>query len=231
MSDSCEIQHARGTQCASAACRSDGVYVEGLSEYLVTSATDCLRLVAFGAANRAVRATSYNESSSRSHAILQLQIERQVSGDTRITRSKLNLVDLAGSERWDTNAPPGDGAHTSEMTHINLSLLTLSKCITSLAKRDRKRGGGGSSPRLGHPSTAEGSDRDSGAVHVPYRESKLTHLLKDALGGNSKTRLVCTLSPAMSSAAESFQTMVRWARLAALPAAASHLTLDCTDFC
>ena len=208
----------------------DGVYVEGLSEYLVTSATDCLRLVAFGAANRAVRATSYNESSSRSHAILQLQVERQVSGDTRITRSKLNLVDLAGSERWDTNAPPGDGAHTSEMTHINLSLLTLSKCITSLARRDRKRGGGGSaSPRLGHPSTAEGEREGGGAVHVPYRESKLTHLLKDALGGNSKTRLVCTLSPAMSSAAESFQTLVSCPAPRVLPSTApstrSHLDL------
>jgi len=210
----------------------DGVYVEGLSEYLVTSATDCLRLVAFGAANRAVRATSYNESSSRSHAILQLQIERQVSGDTRITRSKLNLVDLAGSERWDTNAPPGDGAHTSEMTHINLSLLTLSKCITSLARRDRKRGAGGSSPRLGHPSTSEG-DRDSAAVHVPYRESKLTHLLKDALGGNSKTRLVCTLSPAMSSAAESFQTLVRVAQSCVSPTPwPLHAgTSYCADFC
>ena len=180
----------------------DGVYVEGLSEYLVTSATDCLRLVAFGAANRAVRATTYNESSSRSHAILQLQIERQVSGDTRITRSKLNLVDLAGSERWDMSGP-GSAAHTSEMTHINLSLLTLSKCITALAKRD-KATAGSTSPRLGIT-----ADEGGGPVrHVPYRESKLTHLLKDALGGNSKTRLVCTLSPAAPSAGESFQTLV-----------------------
>eukprot|EP01138_Halocafeteria_seosinensis_P002400 gb/GECG01002457.1/.p1 GENE.gb/GECG01002457.1/~~gb/GECG01002457.1/.p1 ORF type:complete len:1247 (+),score=219.20 gb/GECG01002457.1/:1-3741(+) len=169
----------------------DGVYVEGLSEYLVTNAKDCLAIVAQGSKNRAIRATHMNEFSSRSHSILQLQIERQESGASSLIRSKLNLVDLAGSERWTSDRSVNmDDAHISEMTNINLSLHTLSRCIESLAKKNKTRSG----KRI--------------PQHLPYRESKLTYLLKDSLGGNARTRIIVTVSPAESNVQETLNSLM-----------------------
>ena len=85
----------------------EGIYVEGLSEFLVTCPGDCLGIIARGEANRAVRGTHMNEYSSRSHSIFQLHIEQQESGSPEVRRSKLNLVDLAGSEKWDTTVEMG----------------------------------------------------------------------------------------------------------------------------
>jgi len=76
--------------------QAEGIYVEGLSEFLVTCPEDCLGIIARGEANRAVRGTHMNEYSSRSHSIFQMHIEQQASGSPEVRRSKLNLVDLAG---------------------------------------------------------------------------------------------------------------------------------------
>ena len=130
----------------------EGIYVEGLSEFLVTCPGDCLGIIARGEANRAVRGTHMNEYSSRSHSIFQLHIEQQESGSPEVRRSKLNLVDLAGSEKWDTTVEMGR-EHISELTNINLSLHTLSRCIAALASKT--------------------------PAHVPFRESRLTRLLRD----------------------------------------------------
>jgi len=161
----------------------EGVYVEGLTEYMVTNAADALAIVAKGEHNRAVRATDMNEYSSRSHTLIQMQIEKQDSGALGVVRSKLNLVDLAGSEKWKTGLEMTDG-HVSELTNINLSLYTLSRCISALA-------------------ATAGGRRE----HVPFRESKLTRLLRDSLGGNAKTRVIATLSPVASNADESVSTI------------------------
>ncbi|CAE7516223.1 KRP95, partial [Symbiodinium microadriaticum] len=98
-------------------------------------------------------------------------------------RAKFNLVDLAGSEKWNTKLNMGDD-HISELTNINLSLHTLAKCISALVK------------------VAKGKDS-----HIPYRESKLTRLLQDSLGGNSRTFLIATLSPSMLNVDESISTL------------------------
>ena len=97
-------------------------------------------------------------------------------------RSKLNLVDLAGSEKWDVHEEIGT-AHISELTNINQSLHTLSRCIEALAK--------------------PGGERS----YVPYRESKLTRLLQDSLGGSAKTRLFAMLSPSSACAREAQATL------------------------
>ena len=88
----------------------EGIYVEGLSEFLVTCPADCLGIIARGEANRAVRGTHMNEYSSRSHSIFQLHIEQQESGSPEVRRSKLNLVDLAGAGRGREGGGGGRGA-------------------------------------------------------------------------------------------------------------------------
>lgn len=159
-----------------------GTFVNGLSEYAVRSANDCFALIRAGEENRAVRETQMNELSSRSHSIFTLVLEQKtVNDDGECTlRSKFNMVDLAGSEKWDLRQDMR-ADRVAEMTRINLSLHTLGKCVAALA-----------------------SDKD---VHVPYRESKLTRLLADSLGGNSVTRLVATLSPAADCVEESISTL------------------------
>ncbi|OQR81939.1 kinesin, partial [Thraustotheca clavata] len=159
--------------------RTNGIYVEGLSEYVVRSVHDCLALLQCGEENRAVRATHMNLVSSRSHSAFQIFLESKRKDGT-LTKSKFNLVDLAGSEKWH-----GDSAmqynHVSEMTNINLSLHTLGRCIGALSTK--------------------------GNSHVPYRDSKLTRLLQDSLGGNTKTRIIATLSPSIDCVDESISTL------------------------
>ena len=177
-----------------------GVYVEGLSEFAVRSAADCLALLRVGEEQRARRETRMNAFSSRSHSLFQLVIEQRLqdaSGERHL-RSKFNLVDLAGSEKWDTGAGLG-AAHIGELTRINLSLHTLGRCIAALARRCR-------------PDAKSSAGRSDGAAssrtpHVPYRDSRLTRLLQDSLGGNCKTRIVATLSPAAACSAETASTL------------------------
>ncbi|KAL7995886.1 putative kinesin-like protein [Plasmopara halstedii] len=162
--------------------RKHGIYVEGLSEYAVKGVSDCLQLLQSGEQNRAVRSTHMNQVSSRSHSVFQLLLEQRRKDGT-VLKSKFNLVDLAGSEKWNLNTDMQEN-HITEMTNINLSLHTLGRCIASLSSKSTK-----------------------GSTHVPYRDSKLTRLLQDSLGGNTKTKIIATLSPSLDCVDESISTL------------------------
>ncbi|PRT54954.1 Kinesin-like protein KIF13A [Wickerhamiella sorbophila] len=147
-------------------------YVEGLSEFTVKNVAQVLKYLKQGNAIRATASTNMNSHSSRSHAVFSLEI-RQLTyedGGTEEKRSLLRLVDLAGSER--TNATGATGQRLREGSNINKSLVTLGRVISALA-----------------------SDRRSTLQVIPYRESVLTRLLQDSLGGNSKTAMIACISP------------------------------------
>ncbi len=163
------------------------IYVQGLSEYNVKSVSDTLQLLKIAEDNRTVRETHMNQFSSRSHSIFQIYVEQKKlsseDGGEVYLRAKYNLVDLAGSEKWNLNKYMRD-EHVTEMTNINLSLHTLGRCISSLAQRSL------------------GKD-----MHVPFRDSKLTRLLQDSLGGNARTYLLATVSPLRANIEETISTL------------------------
>ncbi|KAJ3190381.1 Kinesin-like protein kif3b [Gaertneriomyces sp. JEL0708] len=154
-----------------------GVYVKDLSTHIVKSPKEMLSLMDLGNKSRSVGATLMNAQSSRSHSIFTITIE-QSEGD-RIKAGKLHLVDLAGSERQSKTGATGD--RLKEATKINLSLSALGNCISALV--------------------------DGKSTHVPYRDSKLTRLLQDSLGGNAKTLMIATLSPASYNFDETVSTL------------------------
>ncbi|GMI14055.1 hypothetical protein TrVE_jg2946 [Triparma verrucosa] len=158
------------------------VFVSGLSEYRVTSLDDVLTLIDAGSKSRALRSTDMNDVSSRSHAVLQLSVEAESVGEdfSVLKRAKLNLVDLAGSEKMNTKANITRG-HKNELTNINSSLSTLGNVMAALGDKSR--------------------------THVPYRDSKLTRLLQDSLGGNTKTTVICCVSPCSSAVDETTSTL------------------------
>jgi hypothetical protein len=159
-----------------------GIFVDGLSEHLVTSPAEVLKLIADGQARRAVGRTDMNEHSSRSHSVVTLFIETCDDGDEeRLTQAsaKLHLIDLAGSERQKGTGATGE--RLKEGAQINLSLTALGGVISALT--EKKRG------------------------HVPYRDSKLTRLLQDSLGGNSVTVMLCNASPAAVNAEETMSAL------------------------
>ena len=160
-----------------------GVHVEGISEYLVGSASDCLALVERGDENRVSRRTHMNDVSSRSHSIFQIIIE-QAREFGRVVRSKINICDLAGSERWDIMMRDMNDGHVRELTNINTSLHTLGRCIAALS-----------------------ANSGLASSHIPYRESKLTRLLRDSLGGNARTCLLAAVSPIERSVDETISTL------------------------
>lgn len=174
-----------------------GVFVEGLSEWAVRSPTDIYGLMKKGQQSRATAATKLNDVSSRSHAVFIIVVEQMsiISDENgnknpknfenedafkHIKVGKLNLVDLAGSERLSITG--ATGKRLEECKKINQSLSALGNVIAALT--DRK-------PR----------------AHIPYRDSKLTRLLEDSLGGNCKTTMMAMVSPAYSSFAESLSTL------------------------
>ena len=135
-----------------------GTFVEGLSEYVITNPDDCLYLLRRGEHNRITRQTKSNLASSRSHSLFQLVVESVNPGNNgKLIRAKLNLCDLAGSEKIHIEEKLTAG-HMDEHKSINLSLSTLGKVVAALSK-------------------------NKGIKHIPFRESKLTRLLKDSLGG------------------------------------------------
>ncbi|XP_059283533.1 kinesin-like protein NACK2 [Lycium ferocissimum] len=160
-----------------------GIIVEKLVEEIVKDGQHLRTLITTCEAQRQVGETALNDKSSRSHQIIKLTIEssiRENSGRVKSFLATLNLVDLAGSERaLQTSA---DGTRLKEGSHINRSLLTLTTVI-------RKLSGG----------------KRSG--HIPYRDSKLTRILQPSLGGNSRTAIVCTMSPALSHVEQSRNTL------------------------
>ncbi len=162
-----------------------GVTVPELTEYTVTNSRELLQLVLKGNEKRTMASTSVNQFSSRSHAILQIMLEyrnRLRSAVEEITMSKLCMVDLAGSER--AASTENRGLRMFEGGKINKSLLALGNCINILSDRAR-----------------------ASASFVPYRDSKLTRLLKDSLGGNTKTVMIACVSPAGNCYEETVNTL------------------------
>ncbi|XP_068177401.1 kinesin-like protein KIF16B isoform X2 [Antennarius striatus] len=170
----------------------DGPYVEDLSKHLVQNYGDVEELMEAGNLNRTTASTGMNDVSSRSHAIFTINFT-QAKFDAEMpseTVSKIHLVDLAGSERAD--ATGATGVRLKEGGNINKSLVTLGNVISSLA--DLSQDGAGAHLR-------------KRAVFVPYRDSVLTWLLKDSLGGNSKTIMIATVSPADVNYGETLSTL------------------------
>ncbi|XP_066872179.1 kinesin-like protein KIF17 [Kogia breviceps] len=159
-----------------------GAYVKGLSMHTVHSVAQCERVMEMGWKNRSVGYTLMNKDSSRSHSIFTISIEIYAvaeQGKDHLRAGKLNLVDLAGSERQSKTGATGQ--RLREATKINLSLSALGNVISALV--------------------------DGRCKHIPYRDSKLTRLLQDSLGGNTKTLMVACLSPADSNYRESLSTL------------------------
>lgn len=165
-------------------CREFGVFLSGPPDLkrTVTSERDVRDLVAIGDRARAFASTNCNDHSSRSHCVLTLHVQsKDAAGAVRV--GKLNLVDLAGSERVSVSGAAGDTL--TESKSINLSLALLGDVLAALS-RNAQREIAAASPRKGG---APPRDPEP----VPYRNSKLTHLLKDSLGGNSKTLMITNL--------------------------------------
>ncbi|XP_078086505.1 kinesin-like protein KIF16B isoform X2 [Mustelus asterias] len=159
----------------------EGPYVEDLSKHLVQNYSDVEELMEAGNINRTTAATGMNDVSSRSHAIFTINFT-QAKFDAEMpceTISKIHLVDLAGSERAD--ATGATGVRLKEGGNINKSLVTLGNVISALADLSQDK---------------SNSQAKKKQVFVPYRDSVLTWLLKDSLGGNSKTIMIATISPA-----------------------------------
>ncbi|CAO4361282.1 unnamed protein product [Caenorhabditis nigoni] len=158
-----------------------GVIVSGVEEVPVRSRSDVFKLLKTGAEKRKTAATLMNMNSSRSHSLFMVNVvvrENTNTGEELVKQGKLNLVDLAGSENIGRSGAQGNRA--KEAGSINQSLLTLGRVIRSLT---------------------------TNAQHIPYRESKLTRLLQDSLGGSTITSLIATLSPSSSNFEESQSTL------------------------
>jgi len=155
-------------------------YVSELEHAPVAGAMDVMRLLRRAAGNRKTGRTDMNAHSSRSHLVLTVTVRATAAATGAVTVSRLNLVDLAGSERLSRTGAEGD--RLKEAQHINKSLSCLGNCMSALARRSK--------------------GKDGKAAHVPYRDCKLTHLLADSLGGDSKTLMFVCCSPAASEASE-----------------------------
>jgi len=158
------------------------VYVKDLSNFVVNSVGDIRTVLEVGKKNRSVGATKMNQGSSRSHSVFTVTIESTVKddkGNEHVRMGKLNLVDLAGSERAGKTEATGD--RFKEGVKINMSLSALGNVISALV--DGKSG------------------------HIPYRDSKLTRLLQDSLGGNTKTSMVANIGPADWNFDETMSTL------------------------
>ncbi|OCH85030.1 kinesin-domain-containing protein [Obba rivulosa] len=172
-----------------------GPYVEDLSKLVVSSYDEMMTLMDEGNKARTVAATNMNETSSRSHAVFTLLLtQKRHDVDTNLDTekvSRISLVDLAGSER--ANSTGATGQRLKEGANINKSLTTLGKVIASLAAASQNEGKKGK----------KGKADD----FVPYRDSVLTWLLKDSLGGNSKTAMIAAISPADVQYEETLSTL------------------------
>ena len=159
--------------------KTKGIYIAGVTEEYVTSEDELLGIMSSGAVNRAVAATGMNEGSSRSHSVFSITVSQRDVSTATSKEGKLVLVDLAGSETVrKTNAT---GQQLEEAKTINKSLSALGQVINALT--------------------------DEKATHVPYRDSKLTRILQDSLGGNAKTALIINCSPSSFNAVETVSTL------------------------
>uniref|UniRef100_A0A8D3C7M9 Kinesin-like protein n=1 Tax=Scophthalmus maximus TaxID=52904 RepID=A0A8D3C7M9_SCOMX len=159
-----------------------GVYVKDLSSFVTKSVREIEHVMNVGNQNRSVGSTNMNEHSSRSHAIFVITVEcseLDEEEENHIRVGKLNLVDLAGSERQTKTGAQGE--RLKEATKINLSLSALGNVISALV--------------------------DGRSSHIPYRDSKLTRLLQDSLGGNARTVMVANIGPASYNVEETLTTL------------------------
>jgi len=158
-----------------------GSALHGVVEDLVKDAADVIKVMHKGTSKRRVAATVLNPNSSRSHSVFSITVhikESTPEGEDLLKVGKLNLVDLAGSENIRRSG--AENIRAREAGKINQSLLTLGRVINALVER---------------------------SPHVPYRESKLTRLLQDSLGGKTKTCIIATISPAKGSLDETLSTL------------------------
>lgn len=159
------------------------IIVQGLEELPVHSTADVYKLLAKGQEKRKMAATLMNAQSSRSHTVFSILVhikENGIDGEELMKIGKLNLVDLAGSENISKAGNEKSGIRSRETVNINQSLLTLGRVITALVER---------------------------TPHVPYRESKLTRLLQESLGGRTKTSIIATISPGHKDLEETMSTL------------------------
>ena len=160
-----------------------GIYVKDLTQVITKSIPEIEKAMDAGNKNRKTGETAMNKQSSRSHSIFTIYVENSVEdpdgGEPKIRAGKLNLVDLAGSERQSKTK--AEGARLKEAQKINLSLSALGNVISALV--------------------------DGKSKHIPYRDSKLTRLLQDSLGGNTKTAMVAAVSPADYNYDETLSTL------------------------
>ncbi|XP_058799880.1 kinesin-like protein Klp98A isoform X2 [Phymastichus coffea] len=169
-----------------------GPYVQDLSSHLVYDYSDIQECMVRGNTHRTTASTNMNDVSSRSHAIFTITFVQAGFNENNMpseTVSKVHLVDLAGSER--ANATGATGQRLKEGAHINKSLVTLGSVISALAEFSS--------------STDSNSSRRS--IFIPYRDSVLTWLLKDSLGGNAKTIMIAAISPADCNYGETLSTL------------------------
>jgi len=156
-----------------------GIHVAGLTEEYVTSASEVFDLMKIGASNRVVSSTRMNAESSRSHSIFIITLNQKDTAKQESRSGKLFLVDLAGSEKVKKTG--AEGILLEEAKNINKSLSVLGNVINSLT--------------------------DGKSSHIPYRDSKLTRLLQDSLGGNSRTTLIINCSSSSYNEFESISTL------------------------
>jgi kinesin family protein 5 len=156
----------------------NGIWIQGVTEQYVSSCEDILEIIEAGNANRMTAATRMNNRSSRSHSVFMLNLEQTIMSTGVRKSSKLVIVDLAGSEKVGKTG--ASGLTLLQAQHTNKSLTALGLVIKSLSEH---------------------------SSHIPYRDSKLTRILTDSLGGNSKTCLIITCSPSIYNASETLSTL------------------------
>ncbi|ONK64565.1 uncharacterized protein A4U43_C07F27420 [Asparagus officinalis] len=159
--------------------KGQGIYLSGATEVSISDLTEAIALINRGIANKAVGSTQMNVTSSRSHCLYTLSVQYESAVDGKVKSGKLMLVDLAGSEKVEKTG--AEGKVLEEAKTINKSLSALGNVINALTTGKRS--------------------------HIPYRSSKLTRILEDSLGGNSRTALLCCCSPSSSNTLESMSTL------------------------
>ena len=159
--------------------KNKGVYIAGLTETYIYNETEVLSIMRIGNSSRSVASTNMNEQSSRSHSLFIMTVTQTNLDDSSCKIGKLYLVDLAGSEKIQKTGAKGQTLE--EAKTINKSLSTLGNVISALT--------------------------DGSSKHVPYRDSKLTRLLSESLGGNAKTSLIITCSPSVYNEHETVSTL------------------------